>query len=97
MSTLSIITAYVHPPIPPREFDWCAHRDGSEESGPYGWGLTREEAVMELIRQEDETREEEMEAIQDFITKFRDYQPDNQKSLRALRLAYSKVHHLARP
>lgn len=36
-------------------------------------------------------------AIRDFLEKFRDYQPDNKKSNRALRIAYSKVHHFLTP
>ncbi len=34
--------------------------------------------------------------IVDFLRKFRDYQPDNKKSTRALRIAWSKISHLAR-
>ncbi len=32
--------------------------------------------------------------IQDFMEKFRDHQPDNQKSNRALRIAYAKAQQL---
>lgn len=35
--------------------------------------------------------------VADFIAKFRDLQQDNKKSVRALRIAYSKIHHLAKP
>lgn len=45
-------TIHVHPPIPTRSHDWCAHRDGAEESGPFGWGKTEAEAVQDLLEQE---------------------------------------------
>ena len=43
-----IITNHVYPPIPIRTSDWSAHEDGTEETGPYGWGATEAEAVAEL-------------------------------------------------
>ncbi len=43
-----IVTTHVYPPIPVRTSDWCAHLDGQEEDGPYGWGRTRDEAVADL-------------------------------------------------
>jgi hypothetical protein len=46
-----MITSFVYPPIPIRQFDWCAYLDVGEfdaESGPYGWGSTEAEAVLEL-------------------------------------------------
>lgn len=44
-----IITHFVNPPIPYRQFDWCAYFDGEEEIGDYGYGRTEEEAVNDLI------------------------------------------------
>ena len=44
-----IVTYYIYPPIPLRQFDWCAYYDGSEESGPYGYGPCRLEAIRELL------------------------------------------------
>jgi len=29
--------------------DWCAHFDGEEELGNYGWGETRLKAIQDLI------------------------------------------------
>lgn len=52
--TAKIITNLVHPPIPLRQFDWAAYRDGFEpECGePYGQGATEAEAVADLLQQE---------------------------------------------
>lgn len=47
MST-KIKTTYICPPIPYRNLDWCAHYDGFEEDGEYGWGETEAEAVEDL-------------------------------------------------
>ena len=46
-----MITKYVCPPIPIRQFDWCAYLDCGEydaESGPYGHGRTEAEAIIDL-------------------------------------------------
>lgn len=48
-----IKTTYVHPPIPIRWMDWQACRDGQEEFGPYGTGRTEQEAIQDLLDQED--------------------------------------------
>ena len=50
--TPKIITTYIHPPIPIRQFDWCAYRDGEEERGGYGWGPTELEALVDLLELE---------------------------------------------
>lgn len=44
----TIVTVFVHPPIPLRQFDWCAYFESEEESGARGWGLTELEAVRDL-------------------------------------------------
>ena len=46
--TKKIITHFVFPPIPDRTHDWCAYYEGDEETGRYGWGETKEEAIREL-------------------------------------------------
>lgn len=46
-----IVTDFVYPPIPVREFDWCAWVDGCEEDGPRGWGKTKEQAVTALLEE----------------------------------------------
>ena len=54
--TPKIVTSFVYPPIPWRQFDWCAWIDGDEESGPYGYGPTEDAAIADL-RDELEARE----------------------------------------
>lgn len=44
-----IITSNTCPPIPIREFDWMAYRDGDEEFGPRGFGATEQEAIDDLL------------------------------------------------
>ena len=51
--TLKIVTYNVAPPIPCREYDWCAYRDGTEEDGIIGWGKTEVDAVIDLIQKEE--------------------------------------------
>lgn len=51
MSDRQIKTEFVYPPIPLRQFDWCAYFDGEEEGGPYGWGHTKEEAIADLMEE----------------------------------------------
>lgn len=57
MSKPKIVTSFVHPPIPIRNCDWCAYRDGEEERGNYGYGITEREAVQDLIALEEEIEE----------------------------------------
>ena len=47
-----IITEHVKPPIPIRQFDWCAWRDGDEEDGLRGYGKSELIAINDLIQQE---------------------------------------------
>lgn len=54
MSDPIIRTSHIHPPIPERKFDWQAHIDGREESGPYGYGRTEAEAIADLRDQLDD-------------------------------------------
>jgi len=49
-----IITDFVYPPIPIRNFDWIAYRDGDDEEGPHGYGATEEAAIAELMEMLDE-------------------------------------------
>lgn len=53
MTDRKIITAFVHPPIPDRNSDWCAYYDGDED-GQRGWGLSEEAAVLDLKERERE-------------------------------------------
>jgi hypothetical protein len=50
-----VVTYLVSPPIPSRDFDWCATCEGYDEGDPAGWGSTAQEAVDNLIGVEDET------------------------------------------
>lgn len=43
-----IITTFEYPPIPVRNFDWVAQYEGQEESGWYGHGETKEDAIAML-------------------------------------------------
>lgn len=45
---------YVFPPIPLRQFDYSAVRDGYDEGDPIGFGETKQKAVDDLISQEEE-------------------------------------------
>jgi hypothetical protein len=44
-----VVTSYVCPPIPTRSHDWCAHFDGEEEAGGYGYGATEAEAIADFL------------------------------------------------
>lgn len=44
-----IVTHHNPPPIPLRQFDWCAYIEGEEERGQCGYGRTEEDAVTDLI------------------------------------------------
>lgn len=43
-----IIVTHVKPPIPRRDWDWCAYVEGQEEAGGYGWGRTMVQALVDL-------------------------------------------------
>ena len=43
------VLEYIHPPIPIRQFDWWAARDGYEPGDLYGTGSTQEEAIEALL------------------------------------------------
>ena len=49
-----VSTAFVHPPIPPRQFDWSATLDGYEPGDPIGRGKTEAEAIADLEGQLDD-------------------------------------------
>ena len=44
----AILTNFVNPPIPVRNFDWQATQDGYDEGDPVGYGSTESEAVADL-------------------------------------------------
>lgn len=44
-----IKTSLIYPPVPMRNFDWCAYyEDEGEEAGRYGYGATEAEAILDL-------------------------------------------------
>ncbi len=58
-----IITEYVYPPIPMRNFDWAAYREGYDcdcdgdgyfSKDPVGHGPTEQAAIADLLTIEDE-------------------------------------------
>ena len=56
---MKIKTTYIFPPIPVRQFDWCAvdddTYDGAEGSNcPIGFGRTQEEAIADLLEKMEE-------------------------------------------
>lgn len=51
--TPRIITEHIRPPIPVRHCDWTATRDGYEPGDPIGYGATPEEAIEDLLDQEE--------------------------------------------
>lgn len=58
-----IITSFIYPAIPIRDFDWCAvteDYDGAPDAGRQfiGNGRTEEEAIADLKEQLDEDAEE---------------------------------------
>ena len=54
----AIITSNLNPPIPIRDFDWCAYFDGEEELGHYGYGRTESEAKQDLLENYAEDEDE---------------------------------------
>lgn len=44
-----IVASPTHSPLPYRSSDWCAHFDGEEEAGGYGYGATRKEAIADFM------------------------------------------------
>lgn len=49
-----IVTVHVYPPIPIRTMDWAAYYEGTEENGPYGYGVTEGDAVADLLENYEE-------------------------------------------
>jgi len=49
-----IITTFIYPPIPTRNFDWQATDDNYEPGCPIGYGRTEQEAIDDLREQMEE-------------------------------------------
>ena len=58
MRNRKIITEYVHPPIPMRNNDWRATREGDDEDYIVGWGSTEQDAIDDLIAEEAAAQDE---------------------------------------
>ena len=56
----ALVTSHVYPPIPVRTSDWCAHYEGEEEAGNYGWGRTEAEAIADFIENCAEDHDERL-------------------------------------
>ncbi len=56
-----MIVHQILPPIPIRDFDWQAYWDGEEETCHCGYGRTKEEAVEDLKRLDQERWEADFE------------------------------------
>lgn len=52
-----IITGNIFPPIPIRQFDFCAVFDGYEPGANIGYGRTKQDAIDDLIEQWDADNE----------------------------------------
>jgi len=46
---MKIVTSFVYPPIPVRNFDWQAVVDGYEPGDAIGHGSTENEAIIALL------------------------------------------------
>ena len=51
-----IITNYDYPPIPIRNYDWSAIREGYDEGDLIGHGKTEQKAIEDLLISESERR-----------------------------------------
>ena len=49
MRTAKVVTSFIYPPIPIRNFDWMAYFDGQEKAGENGYGETEAEAIADLL------------------------------------------------
>jgi len=52
-----IITEFIYPPIPIRDYDWSAITNDYDEGDPIGYGRTEQEAIEDLktlIKEQDE-------------------------------------------
>lgn len=61
MAAKKMVVHQIRPPIPIRDFDWQAYWDGEEETSHCGYGKTKEEAVEDLKRLDQERWEESLE------------------------------------
>jgi hypothetical protein len=55
-----IIASPTHSPLPVREHDFCAHYEGEEEVGNYGYGATEAEAIKDFVENCQEAHDERL-------------------------------------
>jgi hypothetical protein len=53
-----LITSNIRPPIPLRDYDWCAFRHGYEPGDTIGYGETEEAAINDFYEQAIGERDE---------------------------------------
>lgn len=58
MPKYPIRTLHDPPPIPLRQYDWQAYRDGWDLGAPIGYGRTEDEAVADPLVEEESALEE---------------------------------------
>lgn len=51
---MKILTSFVYPPIPVRNFDWQAIVEGYEPGDALGYGFTEDEAIADLLSKLEE-------------------------------------------
>ena len=54
---MTILTNYNPPPVPGRQFDWSAVKDGYEPGEPIGYGENEQNAIDDLLQQLEEEGE----------------------------------------
>jgi hypothetical protein len=57
---MKVITDFVSPPVPSRNFDWTATQEFYEPGDVIGRGPTKDAAIKDLLTQLQEQREEVM-------------------------------------
>ena len=67
-----IITEFVYPPIPIRRWDWLAHYDGDEETGPFGEAAGRGLQAASVSNMITSTRKEPSSSIQSVLMLYRE-------------------------
>jgi len=57
---MNIRTVHICPPIPIRDFDWCAYDEDTfdGEGRPVGYGSTEEEAIADLRQKIEEANDD---------------------------------------
>lgn len=78
MSRCKIIVRHVMPPIPTRNFDFCAYWDGWEEDGDYGWAEDAIGAVKDLLDNHP-LPQENAEPINSFIIDVETYKESGEE------------------